>query len=263
MKNETLHFAHANGFPGGTYNSLLDRLRDRYNVIAIDRLGHNPQYPVNNNWTNLADELITYLENQTSDPVIGAGHSLGSLVTFIAAWKRPDLFKSIIMLDPPFVTGIWGRLFSLFKFTGLADRITPAGQSRGRKSSWAHMDEVNSYLKSKKLFQRFDSVCLSDYINHGIEACNHGLCLSYDVDIEVEIFRTMPDNMGAYRRPLPIPGSLVYGEKSNAVHIPTLNKFTGRHGLRLTTAPGGHLFPLEKPQETAEVLFRELDILSF
>lgn len=258
MKKDILHFAHANGFPGGSYNKLLSNFRDNYKVIAIDRLGHNPEYPVNNNWTNLADELIHFLESYADSPVIGAGHSLGSLVTFIAAYKKPGLFKSIIMLDPPFVTGVWGLVFRFLKFTGIADRITPAGQSSGRRSVWSDMREAESYFMSKKLFQQFDRISLNDYMKHGIVPCDDGLCLSYDVSTEVNIFQTMPDNMGSYSRPIGIPGSLIYGETSHAVHLPTLKKFTALHGFNLSTSTGGHLFPLEKPDEAAAVIKREL-----
>jgi len=259
MGKEILHFAHANGFPGGSYNKLLNHFREKYEVSAINRLGHNPQYPVNNNWTNLADELISFLEKNSGYPVIGAGHSLGSLVTFIAAYKRPDLFKAIIMLDPPFVTGIWGLIFRLLKFTGAADRITPARQSSRRRSVWSDMREAEAYFLSKKLFSQFDPETLSDYMKSGTESCDDGLCLTYDVSTEVKIFQTMPDNIGSYSRPLGIPGALIYGETSHAIHIPTLKKFTALHGFNLCTSPGGHLFPLEKPDEAAAVIKRELD----
>ncbi len=262
MKRETLHFAHANGFPGGSYNKLLGHFRDEYRVIAIEKLGHNPRHPVNNNWTNLADELIEFIEKESDSPVIGAGHSLGSLVTFIAAYKRPEIFKSIIMLDPPFVTGIWGVIFRFLKFTGLADRITPAGQSSGRRSVWSNMREAELYFMSKRLFQQFDSHSLSDYMKHGIEPCDEGFCLSYDVPTEVKIFQTMPDNMGSYRKPLGIPGALIYGDTSHAVHLPTLKKFTSLHKFSLCTSTGGHLFPLEKPDEAAAVIKRELELIA-
>jgi pimeloyl-ACP methyl ester carboxylesterase len=259
MNKEILHFAHANGFPGRSYNKLLSHFSGKYKVIAIDRLGHNPKYPVNNNWTNLVDELIDFLEHTADSPVIGAGHSLGSLVTFMAAYKRPDLFNAVIMLDPPFVTGLWGLVFRFLKFTGAADRITPARQSSGRRSVWRDVKEAEAYFMSKKLFQQFDPETLSDYMKYGIESCDDGLCLAYDVSTEVKIFQTMPDNIGSYNRPLGIPGAIIYGETRHGVHIPTLKKFIAHHGFNLCTSPGGHLFPLEKPGNAAAVMKRELD----
>jgi predicted alpha/beta superfamily hydrolase len=37
--------------------------------------------------------------------VIGLGHSFGSLLTLMAAYKKPQLFSQVIIMDPPFVIG--------------------------------------------------------------------------------------------------------------------------------------------------------------
>ncbi len=261
MKKEIIHFAHANGFPGGSYNEMLSHFSNEFRVIAIDRLGHNKRFPVNNNWSNLAEELISNIEENADSPVIGVGHSLGSILTFMAADKRPDLFKSIIMLDPPFFWGYAGRLFYLLKITGLADRFTPAGKSRGRKSTWRDMEDVKSYFQSRELFRAFDPRSLEYYIKHGVKECEGGFSLHYEVQKEVKIFQTMPDNISSYKKRLTIPGSIIYGENSHAVHKWSLYKFAERHRFQLKTSPGGHLFPLEKPDEAAERILLEINLL--
>lgn len=258
-KKGILHFAHANGFPGETYTALLDHFRPDYEVIAVDKLGHSIDYPVNDNWSNLADELISHVEEKSGGPVIGVGHSLGSILTFMAANKRPDLFNAVIMLDPPFLWGAAGLVFRLMKLTGIADRFTPAGQSSGRRRYWPDMESARKYFHGKALFKAFDQQCLEDYIRCGTVSDGSGVRLSYDVETEVKIFRTMPDNMSAYERIRGVPGSVIYGETSRAVHMYSLRKFTDRHGFTLRTSPGGHLFPLEKPHEAAEAIRRELE----
>ncbi|HNX22891.1 MAG TPA: alpha/beta hydrolase [Spirochaetota bacterium] len=261
MKKEIIHFAHANGFPGGSYNTLLSHFAGDYNVIAVDRLGHNEKFPVNNNWSNLADELIENIEEKADSPVTGIGHSLGSILTFMAAHKRPDLFKCVIMLDPPFFWGYTGRLFYLLKVTGLTDRITPAMKSSRRRNFWRDMDEVKSYFYSRELFRAFDPRSLEYYIKHGVKECEGGYSLHYDVRKEVEIFQTMPDNISSYKKRLPVPGAIIYGETSRAVHKRSLRKFIRRHGFNIRTSPGGHLFPLEKPDAAAEIILGEINLL--
>ena len=262
MKKNIIHFAHANGFPGGSYNKLLSRFKNDFRVIAIDRLGHNEKYPVNNNWSNLADELIANIEEKADSPVIGIGHSLGSIVTFIASYKRPDLFKCVIMLDPPFFWGYAGTIFRLLKITGLADRFTPARKSSGRKSYWKDIEDVKSYFSSRELFRAFDPQSLEYYIRCGVKKCEEGgYSLHYEVQQEVKIFQTMPDNISSYKKMLNVPGSIIFGETSNAVHKRSLRKFAERHGFNLCTSPGGHLFPLERPGEAAVIIYREIDLL--
>lgn len=258
---EILHFAHANGFPGESYRVLLECLSADYKIIAVDKLGHSIDYPVNNNWSNLADELIAHILNKAGRPVIGAGHSLGSIVTFIAAHKRPELFRAVIMLDPPFFWGSAGLIFRLMKCTGIADRFTPAKQSSGRKRHWPDMETARAYFHSKSLFRAFDPESLEDYIRCGTIEDSSGVSLAYDVETEVKIFQTMPDNISMYNKIRRVPGCIIYGENSHAVHMKSLFKFTERHGFTLRTSPGGHLFPLEKPRVAAGVMKGELNKL--
>jgi len=262
MKKNVIHFAHANGFPGGSYYKLLSHFLDDFEVIAIDRLGHNEKYPVNNNWSNLADELIANIEQRSDSPVIGIGHSLGSIVTFIASYKRPDLFKCVIMLDPPFFWGYAGSIFRFLKITGLADRFTPARKSSGRKRYWKDIEDVKSYFNSRELFRAFDPQSLEYYISCGVKKCEDGgYSLHYEVQKEVKIFQTMPDNISSYKQRLEVPGSIIYGETSRAVHNRSLRKFAERHCFNLCISPGGHLFPLEKPGDAAKIILREIEIL--
>ncbi|NQT72889.1 MAG: alpha/beta hydrolase [Chloroflexi bacterium] len=88
-QREVLHFAHANGFPSGTYGKLLRILENEYDVIAIEKFGHDPRYPVDENWSNLVKELINFIESNSSEPIIGVGHSMGGVLTFLAAYQRP------------------------------------------------------------------------------------------------------------------------------------------------------------------------------
>lgn len=261
MKKDTLHFAHANGFPGGSYNILLSHFRKRYNVRAVDRIGHSEKYPIDNNWYNIADELIAEIESVNDTPVIGVGHSLGSILTFMAAYRRPELFKCVIMLDPVFFEGWFGLFFKIVKLSGFADRFTPAGKSSGRKRHWKDIDDINGYFNSRGLFKAFDPRSLDDYIEHAVVKSEDGYRLSYDVEREVQIFRTMPDNISSYRKMLPMPGAVIYGETSDAIHKRSLEKFTDRNRFNLRAAPGGHLFPLEKPDAAAAVIMEEIDNL--
>jgi len=100
-----IHLAHANGIPGSSYRPLYERLQP-HTCFALERFGHDPRFPVDDNWTHLADELIAHLQEHATEPVVGIGHSMGAVVTFMAACKRPDLFSGVLMLDPPIFWGV-------------------------------------------------------------------------------------------------------------------------------------------------------------
>ena len=51
-------FSHGNSFPASTYRVLFDSLRQRgFKVDAVEKFGHDPKYPVTNNWPHLVEQL--------------------------------------------------------------------------------------------------------------------------------------------------------------------------------------------------------------
>ena len=59
---QRIFFAHANGFPSATYRKLFQALGPEYEVSHLDRHGHDPRFPVDDNWQNLVQELSEQLK---------------------------------------------------------------------------------------------------------------------------------------------------------------------------------------------------------
>lgn len=256
MKKPIIQLSHANGFPVGSYKQLLTPLAEHFNIHYIEKLGHNPQYPVNNNWHSTAEEIIKHIETNADEAVIGIGHSYGSISTLIAATKRPDLFKGIVMCEPPLVMS-WGSLaIKFFKAVGLIDKYSPAGITQGRQQQFKDHDDMLSYCKSKSLFQGISDTVLMDYIQSATSECDGGICLNYSVDIECEVFRTMPDNLECLPVPKNISGHLLVGKDSGLIRPSFEKRLCRRYNLQAHHVNGGHLFPLQHPKKTAELLHR-------
>lgn len=250
-----LHFAHANGFPAGSYRKMLDILRAEYTVIAVERFGHNPDFPVDDNWASLVRELISNIESQAQGPVVGVGHSMGAILTFMAAHQRPDLFRQIVMLDPPLLYGASAFLFFIAKRLGLVNRSPMVAQTKKRRTHWATRDEAAAYFAGKKLFGQFDPDCLRDYVQSATIPTEAGVDLLFDRNVEANIYRTTPHNLGSLRSRLGVPGAMIIGEHTYATTRYTVGGFVKRHGLHFGRFEGGsHLFPLEHPERTAEMV---------
>jgi pimeloyl-ACP methyl ester carboxylesterase len=249
-----LHFAHANGFPAGCYNKLLGFLSEDNNVIAIEQMGHNPRYPVDDNWESLTRELINYVEcNAGGAAIIGVGHSMGGMLTFLAAYNRPELFRGIIMLDPPLAYGTLAFFLYFGKKLGLMERVKIVAQTKRRRTYWTSQEEAEAYFKKKSPFSYFDSDCLRDYVRYGTIKNKVGVKLSFDVNVETDIFRTTPHNLNFLEKKS-IPGSVVVGEHSY-ISLRSVNKFAEKNALDLIRFEGGsHLFPLEYPERTATLI---------
>ena len=162
-----IFFAHANGFPSATYGKLFDALTPDFNVACLAQHGHDPRFPVDNNWHNLVDELIFHLQQQ-SGPVLGVGHSLGGMLHLHAAIRCPHLYKGVVMLDSPVLTLTDRWVIRAAKRFGLIDRLTPAGRTLGRREEFDDREAARAYFSGKSLFRSFDPDCFEAYLQHGL-----------------------------------------------------------------------------------------------
>lgn len=250
-----LVFAHANGFPGLSYRTLLDPLAKTFDVLPLDRLGHHPEYPVNHNWGNLVDELLSYLP-ESDTPILGVGHSLGGTLMAMAADRQPERFRGVIMLDPPLMLGPDAWAMKAAKRFGFMDRITPAGKTKGRRSVWPSREAMANSLRRRGLFRRFTPEALNDYIEAGTRLLDDGSAeLTFDPRIEVEIFRHLPDHLSRLPRRVGVPLALVAGQESHLL-TPSRVKRLKRHGLAISHVPGTHMFPMEYPEETRAAILK-------
>ena len=260
MKKAVLQFSHGNSYPASCYRQLLTPLEKKFKINAVEMFGHNKKYPVTDGWTYLVEELIDSIETFTDEPVYGVGHSLGGILTFIAAVKRPDLFKAVVMLDSPIYSRLKSMLLKWSKQLDLIDRVTPGGgKTLTRKRHWPNAEAALHYLRSKTVFKNFTEECLKDYIIYGMEKTASGLQLKYNVNIEHKIYRTIPHDLPKLKNQLKVPLIVLYGANSDVLHSYDIkNLRRSFKNVQIHKIPGGHLFPFECPKETAELLFRIL-----
>ena len=251
---DILHFSHANGFPAGSYSTLFSHLSDDFDIGVIDRIGHHSDYPVTNNWSELVKQLIDYFEQAYSQPVYAVGHSLGGILSLMVAAQRPDLVKGLIMLDAPFLTAFEAHGIALVKRLGLMDKVTPAGRTLGRKEKWDSVEHAAEYFSQKRLFSAFDKRCLDDYVNFGTQPIlGGGSGLHFKADTEISIYRTIPNNLHHTKR-LAMPSAVIAGSSSNVFKRHHEVKLKRQLGMEVSWVDGSHMFPLEKPDVTVELI---------
>lgn len=261
--SKVLVFSHANGFPAGTYRKLFEAWRHAgWQVLAPDRLGHDPAYPVVSNWRPTRDELIAFIERSGAvRPVHLVGHSLGGYVSLLAACRRPDLAASVVLIDSPVLSGWKAHSVRMAKATRLISHVTPGRVSQRRRHQWPSADEALSHFAAKRAFGRWDPEVLQDYIAAGFEADPAGgLRLAFRREVETRIYNTLPHHLGALlrRHPPRCPVSYLAGTQSSEGR--QVGLAATRHLVkdRLAWLEGSHLFPMERPLETAAAVLRLL-----
>ena len=254
----TIVFSHGNSFPASTYRVMLDSLRARgFTVHAIEKYGHDPAYPVSDNWPHLVRQLADFARRHAEaggQPPCLVGHSLGGILSLMCAAQHPELARAVVLLDSPVVSGWRARGLGLAKRTPLMKRLSPSQVSRRRRNEWDDREAVFEHFRGKKLFAAWDPQVLRDYVDHGTIDADGSWRLAFDPAVESHIYDTLPHNIeGLLRRhPLKCPLAFVGGLQS--AELRQVGGIDGTRRIargRVMMLDGTHLFPMEKPLATA------------
>lgn len=257
--NYPLHFAHANGFPASSYSAMFSYFSRQIEVFALEKFAHNPRFPVSENWHIQVQELIEHIESSEHKKVFAVGHSFGAVISYMAACTRPDLFRGLIMLDPPFVTGVTRVMVKLLKHIKLLDAVTPANQASTRCTTWPADTNLVEYFKQKGLFKNMHPQCIQDYVDAAIDKKEQGYKLNFDHQVEANLFRTVPLNIHQYYGKLSVPSLLVTGENTTVCLPHRIKPFLkGNNSHHKIIAKGGHMFPLEQPELVADTISKQI-----
>ncbi len=255
-----LIFSHANSFPASTYRVLFKFLRARgFKVKAIDKFGHDPQYPVTNNWPHLVQQLVDFTQTEVDkagEPAFLVGHSLGGFLSLMAAARQPALARGVVMLDSPVLGGWRATTLGLIKTTQIVAAVSPGAISQRRRTSWADQDAVLAHFQSKKAFARWEPAVLQDYVRHGTHDKDGQRVLSFDREVETAIYNHLPHNLERLlrRHPLKCPVAFIGGLFSKEMKQVGMDMTERLTKGRITMLDGSHLFPMEKPLATAAAI---------
>ena len=257
-------FFHGNSFPASTYSVMLNALRQRgMKVQALEKIGHNPSYPVTSNWPHLVEEVHAFakpLIEEHPGPVVLVGHSLGGMLSLMLAAQFPALAQAVVMVDAPAVGGLQAKVLQLSKTLSLNKKFSPGAISSKRRNTWQSLEEVHTHFVSKKIFARWDPQVLNDYVLHGTheEITDQGVqrVLSFDRNIETQIYNSVPHNLERLLKkyPLACPVSLVAARHSREMRLAGTDFTQKITKGRIMMIDGTHLVPMEKPMVTAAAI---------
>ena len=253
-------FSHANSFPAATYGVMFRNLRSRgFTVKAVDKFGHEPDYPVTNNWRYLVQQLHDFAVQQVEkhgEPAFLVGHSLGGFLSLMCAARYPHLAKGVLLIDSPLLGGWKATALGAMKRTQLVGSISPGRVSRKRKNRWPTREAAFEHFRHKKAFAHWHEQVLHDYINHCTHEEDGERALSFDRDVETAIYNTLPDNMDRMlrRHPMKCPVAFIGGRQSEEMQQVGLAMTQQVTAGRIMMLDGSHLFPMEKPIATAAAI---------
>jgi pimeloyl-ACP methyl ester carboxylesterase len=250
-----LHFLHANGYPPLAYQGLLERLSRDYHVLAMQMrpLWEGADPKEFHDWLPLMDDLERFLNQEKLNNLIGVGHSMGGTTTLRLALRQPELFRSLVLIDPvlfpPRMILQWNWIYHL----GLGYRLHPLARGAlRRRAVFESQEAMFTNYRQKAVFNRIDDINLWSYVKSIAHLRPDGqFDLFYPPQWEARIYvtgllcdRTLWSNLPHLKPPVLI----IRGAESNTFWERTAclvqRKLPSVEIVRIPEA--GHLVPLEK-----------------
>lgn len=250
-----IYFAHANGYPPGSYQPIIDALaKDNQVVSYLQRplWQPTPDHKELKNWHQLTADVIAFFEQNNMRNVVAVGHSLGSVTAFMAAQKRPDLIKALVMIEPVTLPWFFCWLTRVFPAV-IKKRVTIVNKALNRPNRFNSMQAAFDFHRRPRAFKRISDENLMHFIRAGItKKDEEEFCLSYPRAWEAQVYATATYFRGQLRRSK-LPVLALRGAHSDTIsanfwHSWKQNK--NHQFVEFETA--GHLLPLEEPEAVIE-----------
>jgi len=260
LNNEGIpaHFYAANGFPLGAYSEFLKQLSSEFKLTCLSLRACWPNIgkaPKQTNWEQYADDLIAFLEQNFNEPVVGIGHSQGVTATIIAASKRPELFKSLIVIEPASVTEMMSIALRLTPYS-LKITQQPFKSALAKEDIWESREAFYQNCRKNRAYKRISDQVLEAFAEYGLRPTeNEKFTLTFSSDWELSNYLLAP-SMWKYLRKVKIPIQVIAGKPSLFFNqeIRAKWKRISPNSTIEVNENYGHLFPLEAPELCAEMI---------
>lgn len=254
----TVHFYHANGFPAGTYAPILSRLNEQFEIYALKGRATMAKglSPSHRDWEIFADDLIELIE-ELGEPIIAIGHSMGASSTILAANKRPDLFKAVVLIEPAMVSFPISILLKLIPQKILARTKLIKG-TLNKKDNWDNPQEYLNYIKRFQGYKGFHAESFDAFCKHAIEEDSGRYQLSFPKQWEAHNY-TIPPYLIRHLAKLDKLGirTVAIRGRANLFFTEGLWKSwraAQKQAVFLQHQKYSHLFPMEGPEDCIELI---------
>jgi len=258
----TAHFYHANGFPTGVYTPLLSLLANEFALSALDNRATWPDIgepETGISWATYADDLIAYLQQVNSAPVIGMGHSLGATATLIAAHRRPELFKALVLIEPAILTPVQATATRVLPMA-LKRYLEPIKSTLRKPDQWQSATHFRSAYQHKRAFRCFDQQAMDSLQNHAVVPDSQGgVTLGFPAQWEAWNYANAMNVMPLVSE-VRLPTVVIRGKPSLFFSEKMWRRWQRKapHAVFLENTEFGHLLPLEHPQSCYRMICQGL-----
>jgi len=246
-------FIHATGFLPWLWQPVFEEFASSGDIWAPYICNYRQCSPEEGlEWVTVAEDLAGFCRSQSIQAPLLVGHSMGGTVATMASILYGLRPCALVLIEPIFLPDEFYRANITVKDHHMASKAIK------RTNFWRNEEEAISYLKSRALFNDWDERIARLYIKYGMQKQKTGgLKLTCTPESEAAIFmggRTY--NPWPLLKKITCPVLVVEGEKSENKHLVDIKKIMNLlpSGVHKSVAGAGHLIPMQKPKETAEII---------
>ncbi len=259
---QPLHFLHANGYPPDCYKPLLDLLQTKYHVFGmlLRALWEDSKPEEINDWHIFSDDLLNFLLDNKSEPIIGVGHSIGATVTLRAALRDPGKFRALVLIEPVLFPSPRMISWNFVRAIGLGNKLHPLiSAALRRRRTFDDLDTVYRGYRNRQVFRYMNNENLRAYIE-GITkpSASGGYELVFSPEWEARIYYTGLRDFDIWRGlpKLEVPTLFIRGAETDTFReeAADLVKRKQPKAQVETLSKSAHLLPLERPKEVSDIM---------
>ena len=177
--------AHATGFHGRCWDSVVRCLGGGVRVLAPDLRGHgsstkNGPY---NDMREFASDLAAFVEALELIDVLAVGHSMGGLCMVLALGFTPDRFRKLLLVDP--IIKDPEVIRSAPSAPSIPVEKHPVAR---RRNEWASPEEMFKKFADRDPFRFWQRDALMDYCRYGLVRKGDAFVLACPPAVEASIY---------------------------------------------------------------------------
>ncbi len=253
---QPIYFAHANAYPPGSYQPIIEALAENHHVVSyLQRPLWQPTPDINSisSWHDLADDVIRFFDQNKMKNVVAVGHSLGSVTAFMAAQKRPDLIKALVMIEPVALPWIYCWLTRVFPRL-VKQRVNIIRKALSRPNRFESQQAAFDFHRKPRAFKRIDDDNLWHYIRAGVVKQGDAYQLAYAREWEARVYATATYFRGQLLQSK-LPVMAMRGGHSDTIDAQFWQRWKNNSNHQFVDFPeAGHLLPLENPAAVIQAI---------
>lgn len=265
-KKANATFLSANGHALTTYDFFTPELAKRFNLFALENRAVWPSTTIDSEkpkWAAFVDDYLSFVQsrNLTDGKLIHIGHSLGASIGMMAALKRPELFKQLVMIEPGSSPSYPVHMIYRLLPQQQRYRFKFISSTARRRNGWPSEEAFIKEMRTKTMYKNFSDQGMQSYARGGLVKKDGEFTLKFDPAWEAHIFTDVPYVLPTITK-LQVPTLLVRAGNSHLFSQKVFDHYANiyqRKNPLISTAQiedAGHLVIQERHEKVLALIDR-------